>query len=215
MRMTFRSSKRGLTAVALAAILIATGAAVSAQSGGPREGIKVIGEWSIVVRDDAGNVVQRSDFRNALDPTQGGASLAALLSRGQQISEWLILLANSGPGTPPCGSPTDRRNCGLVERMSSQLPFTQSVDYVPSLTVGLDPSNATRVRLQGSMRATGSGPITTVNTMLSVCPAGPPSPTGCPTTQHFAFFSGTQNFTNPPTVVQGQTIDVTVTFSFQ
>jgi hypothetical protein len=203
---TFRNCRRGLAAIAFALAMASPAAA--------QEGIKVIGEWTIVVRDEAGNVVQRSDFRNAL-LGQGKPTLAGLLSRGQQISEWLILLANSSTGTPPCGTPADRKNCGLVERISSQLPFTQSVDYVPSLTVDLDPADSSRVRLQGSMKATGSGPINNVQTMLSVCPPGPPSPTGCPTTQTFAYFSGTTNFTNPPSVVQGQTIDVTVTFSFQ
>ena len=214
MSTTQRVFRRGLAALAATAVLIGADGALSAQSGGPREGIKVIGEWTIVVRDDAGNVVQRSDFRNSL-LGQGKPTLAGLLSRGQQISEWLILLANSSSGTPPCGTTTDHRNCGLVERITSRLPFASSVDYVPSLTVDLDPADPSKVRLQGSMKATGSGPINNVQTMLSVCPPGPPSPTGCPTTQTFAFFSGTANFTNPPSVVQGQTIDVTVTFSFQ
>lgn len=211
----FRRCRHRLVALYATAILMGPGASVDAQSRPPSEGIKVIGDWTIVVRDESGNVVQRRDLRNALIPAQGGASLAGLLSRGRQISEWLILLANNtSTGPPPCGTTTDRRSCGIAERLSSTLPFS-SVDYEPTLTVGLDPADSTRVRLQGSMRATGSGPITLVQTMLSVCPPGPPSATGCPTTQTFAFFSGTANFTNPPSVVQGQTIDVTVTFSFQ
>src|SRR6185295_10348875 len=57
--------------------------------GGPREGIKVIGEWTIVVRDEAGREVQRSEFHNALI-AQGKPTLASLLSRGRAISEWAI-----------------------------------------------------------------------------------------------------------------------------
>ena len=214
---TLRICRRGLVAItAAAAILIGSAASVNAQSGGPQEGIKVIGDWTIVVRDAAGNVVQRSEFRNSLYSGQGGESLAGVLSRNRPIGEWLILLSNGSAGnTPPCGTASDRKSCGLYEQPSSQLPFVSGVDYAPGLTVGLDPADGTKVRLQGSMKATGTGTITTVSTMLGRCPVGPPSATGCTNTQTFAYFSGTTNFTNPPTVVQGQTIDVTVTFSFQ
>jgi hypothetical protein len=202
-------------AIAMTAALVGTDAAANAQSGGPQEGIKVIGEWTILVRDVDGNVVQRSDFRNALIAGQGSGSLATVLSRQRPIGEWVILLSNSGAGTQPCGTAAAGKSCGMVEQLSSQLQFQGGVDYVPGLTVGLDPANGTRVRLQGSMKATGSGTITTVSTMLGRCPVGPPTAAGCTSTQDFFYFSGTQNFANPPTVVQGQTIDVTVTFSFQ
>lgn len=212
---TFRNCRRWLAALAMTAALIGSGTAMKAQSGGPQEGIKVIGEWTIVVRDNAGNVVQRSDFRNALIAGQGSGSLATVLSRQRPIGQWVILLDNGGAGTQPCGTAADGKSCGIVEQLSSQLQFQSSVDYVSGLTVGLDPANGSRVRLQGSMKATGSGTITNVSTMLGRCPVGPPSVTGCTNTQDFFYFSGTSNFTNPPTVVQGQTIDVTVTFSFQ
>src|SRR5687768_13046380 len=80
--------------------------------GGPSEGIKVIGEWTIVVRDEAGREVQRSEFRNALQD-QGKPTLASLLSRGRTISEWAILLTNSttiGGGQQPCGTPADGKS---------------------------------------------------------------------------------------------------------
>lgn len=212
----FLNCGRRLAAMAIVAVLIGGGAVAQAQSGGPHEGIKVIGEWSIVVRDESGRVVQRSDFRNALIATQGPGTLASLLSRQRPIGEWLILLANGGPGGQPCGTATVAdKSCGLMERVSSQLPFGSSVDYATGLTVSLDPADSTKVRLQGSRRASASGTITTVSTMLGRCPAGAPSPTGCTETQAFFYFSGTANFANPPSVVEGQTVDVTVTFSFQ
>ena len=185
----------------------------------PGEGIKVIGNWTIVVRDEAGKEVQRSEFRNALQG-QGKPTLASLLSRGRAISEWLILLGNGSlqyfNGLQPCGSvtPTDKE-CGLVERVSSQLPFVQSVVYSPGLTVGTDPTDPSRMVLSGSMKVGNTSAITSVSTMLSLCPPGPPSPTGCTSTQVFAYFSGTSNFTNPPMVSPGQTVDVTVAFTFQ
>ncbi len=185
---------------------------------GPGEGIKVIGEWTIVVRDEAGSEVQRSEFRNALE-AQGKPTLASLLSRGRAISEWAIMLTNSSGSTAggqqPCGNPTAGKPCGLVEQLSSQLPFSSSVDYVTGLAVGGDPADPSRMLLTGSRKATNTGAITTVSKLLSLCPPGPPSPTGCLSTQEFRYFSGTQNFSNPPLVTAGQTIDVTVSFSFQ
>ena len=51
---TLRNCRRGLVAIAMTATLIGSAAAANAQSGGPQEGIKVIGDWMIDVRDDAG-----------------------------------------------------------------------------------------------------------------------------------------------------------------
>ena len=213
---TFRNCRRGLAAIAVTAGLIGGSSTVNAQSGGPQEGIKVIGEWTIVVRDEAGAVVQRSDFHNALIPGQGSGSLASLLSRGRQLGQWAVFLTNSGPGGQPCGTATAGRSCGIAEQITSQLPFQNTgVVYVAGLTVGTDPADGTKMRLVGSTRATNNGVITTATSMIGLCPAGPPSPTGCATTQDYLLFSEKQNFTNPPTVVAGQTIDVTVTFSFQ
>ena len=219
---TDRSKSWTMSAMAVLTLTLGGGPAARAGSaespqGGPHEGIKVIGEWTIVVRDDAGREVQRSEFKNALN-SQGKPTLASLLSRGRAISEWAILLDNgSGSlagGQQPCGTPTDGETCGLAERLSAQLPFS-SVDYVAGLAVGSDPADPSKMRLTGSRKATNNGGITTVTTMLSLCPPGPPSPTGCSSTQEFRFFSGTTNFTNPPLVAAGQTIDVTVSFSFQ
>jgi hypothetical protein len=184
-----------------------------------QEGIKVIGDWTIVVRNEAGQEVQRTEFRNAL--REGGApSLASLLGRGRAIGDWLILLANGSAnllgGVQPCGTAEDtQRGCGLIERPSSQIPFQGSTDYAVGLTVGQDPADPNKMTLRGSRRVTFDSYITTVSTMLAMCPPGPPSPTGCPTTQTFAYFSGTANFANPPRVAPGQTVDVSVTFSFQ
>jgi hypothetical protein len=216
-------SRKPSAVVAVAALALVLGLQPTARGagapapGGPSEGIKVIGEWTIVVRDEAGREVQRSEFRNALQ-SQGKPTLASLLSRGRAISEWAILLAN-GSGTvaggqQPCGTPADGKSCGLAEQLSSQLPFAD-VDYVAGLSVASDPTDPSKMMLTGSRKATNSGGITTVSTMLSLCPPGPPSPSGCASTQDFRYFSGTFNFVNPPLVAAGQTIDVTVVFSFQ
>jgi hypothetical protein len=184
-----------------------------------QEGIKVIGDWTIVVRDQAGQEVQRSQFRNAL-MGGGAASLASLLGRGRTIGDWIIILTNGSAsylnGAQPCTTAAGTASsCGLIERPSSQIPFQGTTDFAVGLTVGPDPSNGSRLILSGSRRVTNDSYITSVSTMLGLCPPGPASPTGCLETQTFAYFSGTANFTDPPRVAPGQTIDVSVIFSFQ
>ena len=210
------SLRRAAVAALVVALSVITGAETApTEQGGPQEGIKVVGEWTIVVRDASGKEVQRSEFRNALRD-QGRTTLGSLLSRDRAISEWAILLSNGANARQPCGTDTATAGCGMAERLSSQLPFTDvGVVYTAGLTVGTEPADPSKVVLKGSTKATQQSLITTVSTMLSLCPAGPPSPTGCPTTQQFRYFSGTENFTNPPQVNPGQTIDVTVVFSFQ
>lgn len=204
--------------IVVALVLVAAPPASAQSSGAPQgpEGIKVVGHWTIVVRDEAGKEVQRSEFQNALTQGPGSGSLASLLSRGRTLGQWAISLTNGGPGGQPCGTATAGRSCGLAEQITAQLPFQNtSVAYVAGLTVGQDPADGTKMQLAGSMRATNSGIVTTVTSLVGLCPAGPPSPTGCATTQDYFRFSEKYNFANPPTVSAGQTIDVTVTFSFQ
>lgn len=70
-----------------------------ASPGGPQEGIKVHGHWTIVVRNADGGVASRHEFENAL--TSGGAlTLAALLTQSQSTAPtWSIILdGNTGPG---------------------------------------------------------------------------------------------------------------------
>ena len=70
-----------------------------ASPGGPQEGIKVHGHWTILVRNEDGSVASRHEFENALTP--GGAlALASLLTQAQPAAPtWIILLdGNTGPG---------------------------------------------------------------------------------------------------------------------
>jgi len=100
-------------------VLLGTAASARAQApgasrpGGPGDGIKVIGEWTIVIRDESGRELRRSEFRNALE-SQGKATLADLLSRRRAISEWAVLLSNGSlalaNGDQPCGTGAERKS---------------------------------------------------------------------------------------------------------
>src|SRR5450432_2056893 len=72
----------------------------SEPAGGPKEGIKVHGHWTIDVRNPDGKLVSHRDFENAL--TIDGATLMALiLGRVNTPYQWAIILAHSAFG--PCG----------------------------------------------------------------------------------------------------------------
>jgi len=188
-------------------------------SGGPQEGIKVRGHWTIVVRDTDGRVADRREFDNALDVFVGGAGrpiLANLLTRNRAISQWVIQLGNSGPGGPPCAAGA----CFIFERESTRFPFVG--DRALGLTVGVNRDNTGQALLVGTTRASNDGLITSVRTLVSLCPPGFASPTGCADTEEFFNFSvasstdtsiGPVSF-NTVSVRTGQTIDVTVRFSF-
>src|SRR5205814_7519062 len=79
----------------------AAGAAVqAAPRGGPREGIKVHGHWTIVVKNPDGTVAQRREFENAL-VTTGGYLLARILAGRITPGPWLITLPGAC-GTDSC-----------------------------------------------------------------------------------------------------------------
>lgn len=192
---------------AVAAARLQTAAQPAERPGAPHEGIKVHGHWTIVVRNQDGTEVERREFENALE-NQGKEVLSSLLSRHQAISEWAVYLQNGGPGNLPCGS----SGCAIVEHLSSQLPPFFTVAS-PGLNVSQDPADPSHLLLSGTTRATRDSVITTVSAYLGLCPPGPPSSTGCATTQSFWGFSGTSTFPGVA-VANGQSIDVTVRFSF-
>lgn len=208
-------------ALALVLGVVPTGSAQTAEPrGGPREGVKVIGDWTIVVRDEAGNEIQRSEFRNAL---QGGGKqiLAAVLGGNRVIGDWAVVLVNGSAqyfgGQQGCGDPASGA-CGLAQRFPTAgflLPFGGEFDYVTGLTAEQDPTDFSKMILRGSRKATRATAITSVSTWLSVCPASSSSASACDPNRQWLEFSGTQNFANPPQVQPNQTMDVTVAFSFQ
>lgn len=207
--------------------------------GGNHEGITVHGHWAIEVRNPDGKVVSHTEFENSLQPA-GKSLLAAVLS-GYAPGGWMITL-NGPSGEGPCtnsAATSGAGECGIVASGSyfatEQCPgrgdqcFTTLSVSNPFPVTGTETNT---VILQGTATAGASGTISDVETDMNVCNSSS-VPSAC-ITGNGQFTQGT--FTEaslplsntattpcgganqPPCAVPvgvGQTIDVTVTFSFQ
>ncbi len=90
-------------------------AALASPAGGPTEGIKVHGSWTLEVRNPDGTLVSRQEFENALSTgAEGGtAALQKFLARTNTVGSWIIELNNSGGG--PCLASGNPAVCSIVE----------------------------------------------------------------------------------------------------
>jgi hypothetical protein len=183
-------------------------------SGGPREGVKVHGHWTIDVRNPDGTLASHSDFENSLQ-SSGAAVLVGSLSRASVTGLWAIVAqANGAPGA--CGSTAF---CVIGEPTE-----VGGFDNSNNLIVSAPTSgpNSGQIVLAGSFTATGSATFTTVSTTLDVCAVGVTatgcnlsdllnSPAGSSRFTSFSFAANNLPFVN---VVAGQLVQVTVVIGF-
>jgi len=171
-------------------------------SDGRREGIKVHGHWTIEVHNQDGTLISHREFENSLVQGPGNGSLAFLLTRGGTAGGWLISVAGICNG-----------DCSIAEAASG-IPATSK-----NLIVGITGTNF-GVTLSGTVMAGINGQVTQVATKVGLCPpsiaagacvASIPSQTDA-NAQILGFFTAA----NPSTVSvsTGQTVSVTVTFTF-
>jgi hypothetical protein len=86
----------------LAATLAAAQESKPEAPGGPHEGIKVHGHWTIEVHNPDGTLANHREFENSLDANAGAAALASPLARRAVGGLWLVtLLGNLCPNTLP------------------------------------------------------------------------------------------------------------------
>jgi hypothetical protein len=195
---TFRNCRRALVAIAIAAALVGDGGAVNAQSGGPKEGIKVHGDWVIDVRNPDGTLVAHYEFQNALANHLGASTfLNGVLARTKQVGKWAVVLSDTA------GQPVN----WLVEPGVGGFGAASEVLSAAAPTTGV---NAGKLVLSGSVAASRNAQIVFVQTEQGDCP--PPGTPGACTVNAFAFSQ--KDLPSPITVVEGQIIQVTVVFSF-
>jgi hypothetical protein len=154
--------------------------------GGTHEGIKVHGHWTIEIRNPDGKVVSHTEFENSLISGEGDALLAQLLTGGQSVGDWMVILntsalpsnsyAYSQPG--PCGT-SGASACILGQSGSSA--FTTTVGGITATTcankgncfstlaVSLGGANNAQVQLAGTTTANTSGSIGSVTTQANTC----------------------------------------------
>jgi len=196
-RQTFKPAWgiRFAVAVALAVLVgLAHQAVARAQApGGPREGIKVHGHWTIEIHQPDGTLVGRHDFENGL-LNSGKAFLVGALTRTMAVQYWVVKL-NQVQGDKICDFAGQPFACYISE---SGAPDAFASDR---LTVT---ASGTSVVLTGDVVATHAGSIVEVQTGIR---------TSATSGAQVFTAAGSAAFSAVP-VVAGQIIQVTVTISF-
>jgi hypothetical protein len=201
---------RTLTALCLAAALLAAGATPAAEvPEGISDGVKVHGHWKIEVFEPDGTRVSSYEFDNALDPFAKG-TLRYLLDSQMSHGGWAVALA--GPNYDgPCDQSGSQGACVLQEAGVVYLNNPHSTNLVVSAL----PSSYD-FQIMGSVVADYASSVAFVQTRTKVCSGGNTAPTACRT---LATGFGENPFTatnlaTPVPVLAGQIIQVTVTISF-
>jgi len=177
-------------------------------AGGPSEGLQIHGHWVIEVRDPDGTLASRQEFDNAIN--QGHKSTAAILAREVNVGRWQVILGAPAAGfgsLDPCirASTGNVRPC-VIGEPGDTIADDQSLT-VDSPLIGGSASN--RVVLEGQVAVERDGQIGRVGTGLGLC-LPPTSP--CGFSDGFFRFS-VANLATTETVVTGQLVQVTVTFT--
>ena len=215
----------------------------SAPRTGMQDGIKLHGHWTIDVKNPDGTQVQHHEFENQLQ-YDGTQFLTALLSGYGVAGDYAIYFTNAtaqattSPTTNVvCPAPASTTTstfpyCSIVQNVNSQPGIFHCLHYVcvPGLTAAPAFGSGTGLpnfTLMGSIAAPQAGAVVNVyvgfngcNIASTVTPPTPTSPgsitaTACEA-QTTGSYSGTLSGTTitPITVVAGQIIQITVTFTF-
>ena len=206
------SPQKAATAAGPAAAARSTKA--SAPGGGPQEGIKVHGEWTIEVRNPDGTVAARREFQNAY--LAGSVILPRLLGRQISPGPWVVTLGDSTGSNPQaCATATKNDRCGLYEGASGVV-LSGVATASTTLSVSVVAVGQRRLLLSGSFTASAAANINEASTSLTTCPATTAPATSCsPQGAPILSFSTTaQGAFQPVSVVPGQIVQVTVAFSF-
>lgn len=189
---------------------VKSGAVQREESRGGHEGIKVHGHWTIVVRNADGSVASRNEFENALvTGGRGDFILTGLLSRTLVSGLWAIQLSGAQQLCDVNGSP---RACFITELGNGN--FTAPNSF-PNLVMAAPNGPNSSLSLSGTAKATNSGGIDTVTTMLEACSVSVGTAQCVATQTPIGGLSFTAQTLKTPIAVQaGQSVDVTVVLSF-
>jgi hypothetical protein len=206
-----------------------------------QEGVKVHGHWIIDIRNADGTLDKHLDFENGfctLSNTHAGAGDASLaeLIVGQSVpGPWEIFLNSpSIPSFPPGGTPGAA--CAAINTTSNILLLVQSNATslasgcsgaplcFPVLTPPVLTATTNGIVLAGQFTippGTSNTTITAVQAYFGPCNASLPGSSSCVANQTILLpFSGTYltgigSVPAAPTVIAGQTVAVSLQYSFQ
>lgn len=173
----------------------------SSPGGGPKEGIKVHGRWTIDILSADGKLVKHHKFENGLR-NSGAASLASFLGRTSKAGQWLVSVGGQY-NKSPCRTVVDLSDCFLYEP-ATHAP--SAPEAFKTLTIGSQGEGT--IVLSGTATAQRDGEISNVATYISRCPVD----TQGICSSGFDMFTQATPAAIP--VVGGQIIQVTVVISF-
>lgn len=201
------------TVWALAFAVLATtalGAQMSNGAGGPQEGIKVRGQWTIDVKNPDGTLVKRHEFENAL-VDDAKVRLSNYLGRTRTPGKWAILVFD-GLCAPSGGASTV---CVLLEPDATVGGTSYAEPNAwPNLVLAQATPGAPVLTLRGTFTAAAGGTVRSVATTLGAC-AQTLAPQNC--TEAEPEGDGTfssRTLPSPIPVQAGQIVQIAVTFSF-
>jgi hypothetical protein len=170
-------------------------------SGGPREGVKVHGHWTIDVRNPDGTLASHREFENSLQ-SSGITTLVNSLARTQVMGLWTVVLVGTVcvDGNCSLNEPSEAvgcTECFLVLTVSAPTSGTNNGDLV----------------LAGSFLAPLSGVVNSVNTRVDVCSSGV-LPANCNANLGGFLTFTAKTLSSAVSVTSGQLVQVTVVISF-
>jgi hypothetical protein len=196
-----------------------TSPAVAAQSrnNGKTEGIKIHGHWVIEVRNPDGTVVTHREFENSLTQSSGAVLLGSTLGRQYSVGTWMLTLTNASNLGPCINTNLSSKPwaCYIFETGTTLPSASPNYDSSNSFTT-LTFSSGGSLILTGTAVAGYSGTIDSVQSSNWYCLSST-LPSACTPSNASA---GAWQFTSASlgssavSVTVGQTIAVTVTFTF-
>jgi hypothetical protein len=186
---------------ALALMLAVTPAL--AQSSAAPEGIKVHGDWTLVIRNPDGTVAAVHEFKNALSTATGADQrLASLLGGAAVPGQWTIGLS---------GFPNDNL-CGMgFGCYISEVPLSYSHATNLTKTLPTEGPDIGKLVLRGSVRMLKPSNLAIVTTALTTCPAASPAP--CVSLSYPEFTRKLLDIGVPVTADQLVEVKVVISFS--
>ena len=184
---------------------VSFGQATASAPDGSEIAVMVRGDWTVTVKNADGTVAQEHAFHNEFN---GASTLAPILAHQSATGRyWMTLSDQTGAGQNPCGDPASTAaSCFVFEAddPNGSIPF-----WFGNLTVTSPGSTA--VSVTGTVIATRAGQFNHVRMLLSRCSATT-APSACHPGSYGNFSART--LPAPISVVAGQQILVTVTYSF-
>ncbi len=179
----------------------ATGSAQTAErAGGPWEGIKVHGHWTIDIKNPDGTPVATHEFENALQ-SPGAINMATFLGRVNAPGLWAVLLY-SPDGAPNC-------TASGVPCVMSENRFFAATGGDLAVSVPTSGPNQERLVLTGSFTSPDARSFYRAISGVRLCPTGQ---VGCSPGAIGGNFT-LKDFT-PIDVQAGQIVQVTVVIGF-